>query len=498
MSDFSASSRPTTFLRDHRPTIYESFNARFLDPQEVGSNFVYSPFLRGTLAPQNTAVLGPRGSGKTTLLKMLTLPALLNWKGSAKDSIASELEFLAVYVPYSLTWSADYRGFSRRRIDPEIEELLSISLFRHNLLLSILETWIEASKSEVRLNNQLSKFHLPIDPDQEPFLVRELADLWEIETPISTINGLRAGINRRIRRLQKLSVAAVRTSMTSESLLRQEEFLSAHFLDDCSSFADFLAEHFHFRRKIALCFDELEIASDSIANAILRAPRSLDQRFLIKFSAAPYVGAANALNGANVATQRNDYELIFLSSFSPQETHAFSEALFQSLCLKHGFHAESSYEVLGASFVDDDEVDEEEHAPKSRYQFEGSYQRRFQSLYEKDRTFSDYVDSRSKQVNINDLTQGSENLRAAGVRKIIWPVIIREEFLFRQENVQEEGQQRRRLRTTNPISNIYTGSDSLFAICEGNPRSIKGLLEPMVEAYSRQDRVEMLSPVKRS
>jgi hypothetical protein len=77
-------------------------------------------------------------------------------------------------------------------------------------------------------------------------------------------------------------------------------------------------------------------------------------------------------------------------------------------------------------------------------------------------------------------------------------VLIREEFLFHQENVEDDGQQKRRLRTTSPISNIYTGAGSLFAICEGNPRSIKGLLEPMIEAYGKRGQSNDTGTVMRS
>jgi hypothetical protein len=138
-------------------------------------------------------------------------------------------------------------------------------------------------------------------------------------------------------------VAASLSATNASALLDQNKFLADHFMDDAEQFADFLSEHYAFNSRISLCFDELEIASDPIANAVLRAPRSIDQRFLVKFSAAPYVGAATALSGANVATQGNDFELLFLSSFSSSDTRDFSEALFGAIAKKHHTQSESSH-----------------------------------------------------------------------------------------------------------------------------------------------------------
>src|SRR5262249_18758619 len=47
---------------------------------------------------------------------------------------------------------------------------------------------------------------------------------------------------------------------------------------------------------------------------------------------------------------------------------------------------------------------------------------------------------------------------------------------------ESKSSQRRRIRTANAISDIYTGAGSLFAICEGNPRQIISLMEPMLHA----------------
>lgn len=477
-----------------RQVIFGVFNARFVEPQDVASGFVHSPFLDQIVAPSNIALLGPRGSGKTTLLKMLTLPALLNWDNAAKAIIASRLETLAVYVPYNLTSNADYRAFSKKPLPRDVEAILSVSLFRHSVLRAQLDTWLYASDPKIAAEPLLARFFLPISEDSEPILVRHLAEVWNIPIRISTISGLKEGINAQIRIIQRLIVRCGLETVEAARLLSEHEFLSAHFIDDCTAFADFLRTRYDFHYKISLCFDELEIATDVVANAILQAPRSLDQRFFIKFGAAPYISSAVDLLTPQMATQRNDYSLIFLSSFSTSETRTFSESLFDSLCRKRGIVADPTA-ILGDSFLDDNEVEEqvELKETKTRYSSLGKYQKVFESLHEKDETFRSYLAERPWAVDVHDLTKGTEKQRAAAIRKILWPVLVRQEFLFKQEAIVGK-RQRRRFRTLNPVADIYTGAGSLFALCEGNPRSIIGLMGPMIDAYLETGN----RPVKRS
>lgn len=488
-------------MTQSRSTVFESFNARFLEPEQVGSHFVLSPHLEDTILPVHSAILGPRGSGKTTLLKMLTLPALLNWTSDEGRAITERVSYLSVYVPYSLTWSADYRGFSRFPIEPQVEELLSVALFRHNFLISLLDTWNEASAPPVGNHQVLKAFYLPIERTREVELVERLARAWGLTPRISTVTGLRESITDRLRILQRLTVSAAGASTSFEKILNENPFLGDHFLDDAAAYADFLAEKYNFRQKIALCFDELEIASDSIARAILSAPRSVDQRFLIKFSTAPYVGIASKIGDPKIPTQANDYKLIFLSSFSAQATRNFSEALFKSICHQYGVEATASA-VLGPSFIDESADRRPSGAEgeniHGRYAASGGYQKKFQSLYDRDETFRRYIDGARPRSEILDLTSGSENERASRIRKVIWPVLVREEFLFKQEGIEAGAAQRRRLKSSSSVSDIYTGAASLFAICEGNPRSIIGLMDPMAQDYSHQKDPARIKSVRRS
>jgi hypothetical protein len=84
--------------------------------------------------------------------------------------------------------------------------------------------------------------------------------------------------------------------------------------------------------------------------------------------------------------------------------------------------------------------------------------------------------------------EGTENERAALIRKIIWAVLIREEFLFRPEKAYK-------ISPTAPycdssVRYLTPVLASVFAICEGNPRQIIGLIEPMLNRQTLNPTVE--------
>src|ERR1051326_799813 len=475
--------------------LFDVFNARFVEPERVGSTFVLSPFLRQVVGPSNTAILGPRGSGKTTLLKMLTLPGLLAWNHPQKSDIVSEIDYISVYIPASLTWSAEYRSFSNKKLRADLEALLSTSLFRHNIMLSLISTLRDFSNPSLRESLELGRFFVALDLSKEHDFCQELATVWDLPLRISNLAGLRNAVSTRIRTIQKIIIESSIFGSSADNALANHTFLAAHFLDDIVAFLDFLERNMNFKRRLAVCFDEVEIAPDAVARAILRAPRSIDQRIIVKFSAAPYVSSALTSHQPTIPTHGNDFDIVFLTSFSTRQTRGFSEALFTSLCHRYDIDNEPS-EVLGASLIDIDDMgkacdssEDSGEASFGKYSVGGAYQKRFEALSKIDPSFRAYLDHRG--VDVSDLSAGSEVRRAADIRKILWPVMIRQEFLFVPTRTSSEqvdnvpGRPGRRLRSRSPIGDIYTGAGSIFAICEGNPRWLLGLLEPVAREYSK-------------
>jgi hypothetical protein len=449
--------------------IFPTFNARFSNLASVGKGFVDSPFIETVAESSHTAILGPRGSGKTTLLKMLTLPALRNWAAPEREAVISKMNYLAVYVPASITWSADYRSFSTAKLEDDVERLITVSLFRHNSLSALLQTWQDAADG----SHQSAELSINVSSTAQVELVKKLAKAWDLNPETATLDGLKGEIRSRLRLLQRMSVEAGVKRLSAHSILDGNEFLTRHFFDDATDFVDLLQGELDRDLKLALCFDELEIAPEAISSTILKAPRSIDQRLLIKFSAAPYVSSRLAGGDPSIPMEQNDYQMVFLSSYSAGLTRQFSEALFCSIAEKNGMPADPTV-ILGKSFTDD------VGGEPNRYSDLGSRTKKFAALYRLDESFRTYADQ--KKLSTKDLSQGPEARRAADVRKVLWPVLIREEFLFDPESGREG--KGRRIRSKSQVSDIYTGAGSIFAICEGNPRLLIGMLEPLIKDYA--------------
>jgi hypothetical protein len=108
---------------------------------------------------------------------MLTLPALQSWTDPERDSIAARLEYLSIYIPSSLTWNADYRRFSGKQLSQEVSDLISVSLFRHNVLFSLFENVgaMPQTRTSKDMPN-LSRFFLPITVEKEADFVSEFGE----------------------------------------------------------------------------------------------------------------------------------------------------------------------------------------------------------------------------------------------------------------------------------------------------------------------------------
>jgi type IV secretory pathway VirB4 component len=81
------------------PALFDTYNARFLDPSAVARSFIVPDSVFTLLCKdENSLVIGPRGSGKTTLMKMLRPSALRTWEHERKRNYIDSISFSAVYV----------------------------------------------------------------------------------------------------------------------------------------------------------------------------------------------------------------------------------------------------------------------------------------------------------------------------------------------------------------------------------------------------------------
>jgi hypothetical protein len=399
-----------------QPSLFESFNARSLEPEQVGRGFIFAPPFIEVAARTNTIVVGPRGSGKTTLLKMLTLPALRSWHPKEKSKEATrlidDLDYIAIYVPSDFTWYPDFRRPIRVQPPKETDDLLTYALFRNHVLLAMCDTLEHMATLELRTDRKLKRFSLPGDELKADHLAKLLSSSWVVEPTVGGFYGLRQSVARRIRDIQHLLTLTATKRSEVGDLLERYSFLSATFFDDLREFADAFDHVYKMRVRWAACFDEVEIAPDPVKVPIWQSGRSFDPRYLIKLSASPYDSHLSQLLSPRMPMAENDFREVDLSVQARHEIFRFSQRVFTSICGEFGISPKRAESLLGTSFYDDgfdpndDNFDQVEatslatsvgRGQRGRLAPSGFYNRKFQSLAAKDDSFAAYL--RKHEIN---------------------------------------------------------------------------------------------------
>lgn len=92
-------------MNPEAPTVFESFNARSLGPEQVAQTFVAPSHFAKLVARCHSTLIGPRGSGKTSLLKMLQPHALESWQSEEARAFRSTIDFTGVFIQTDISWN---------------------------------------------------------------------------------------------------------------------------------------------------------------------------------------------------------------------------------------------------------------------------------------------------------------------------------------------------------------------------------------------------------
>ena len=207
------------------------------------------------------------------MLKMLTLPALQNWRSKERSKVADhlveDLDYVAIYVPSDFTWYPEFRRPIKVRPSKEVDEVLSYALFRNHVLLAICDTLAEMRSPQLQKDKYLKRFSIDSDEATADRLSKLLKVYsWEISIPIGGFYGLKKAVSGRIRTIQHLLTLAATQPTSVSTLLEKNKFLTATFFDDLRDFADSFEAIYGRNFRWALCFDEVEIAPDPVKKPI--------------------------------------------------------------------------------------------------------------------------------------------------------------------------------------------------------------------------------------
>lgn len=459
------------------PSIFESFNARALEPHQVAKTFVPSQHYRTLAKRAHTIIVGPRGSGKTTLLKMLQQPALEAWTHPDAESFRQSIDFTGVFVATDVSWGAQLSALGQGQLDEESHRVLGIAAFTTHVLRAL----VIAMQNRVHglPDSAIAGPHrrVALPPEKEVRMVKHMAESLYLKPALLTLLAMKQSLTRRM--------ADIHTFANKEIVLGLSErkervaalsYAHLHFLTSLSVCTEaFEDESGVAPDRWALLFDELELAPRWIREELFRSLRSADSRFLFKLSMSPYNDDTAGLDQSMAATPGNDYDEIPLWYAHKEDGAPFCHVLWESMLKERQLPNAPPEEVLGRSEFEtltDEWVDAgTAYSPGSRLQ------KRVARAAQHDPSFAEYL--REKDIDVNDLHNLEGDTRAADIRKVAPLLVVRESFRSVSKTSEHESRQITRSRK-NP--KIYAGASSLFAIVEGNPRWFIGIVGRLLES----------------
>ena len=449
------------------PSGFDSFNARFLSAEQVARSFIPPPQYMRLVEQSHSVLFGPRGSGKTTLLKMLQLRTLSVWKHPLAKQVRQNLPFHAIFLGTDVLWGSQLDSRTSPIHNLEKSAQIRRTSFRLHLLLAILNALNEARSPELKVNDELSRFHIELSSDQESDLIKALAAVWMAAPPANTLLGLRTAIHVQIANLLGLvNQLRVDSSVTLPDYVLLDPIAAA--VSGLTLINDFIGQP---EKRWAILCDELEIAPEIIREDLFRLLRSSSHNIIFKFSFFPYSSEIelSALGGPNAPSAGNDYAPLDLTYGKREGAYGFCEALLAGMVEGAGgkpFHR--AEEVLGEGWFDGGRSHRRtEHSPYAPP--EGEFFKRAKRLLSTDPSFKRWLERSG--LDTRTIHQLPDAIQAP-YRKALPFILTRSEFIRKGGH----------FRSRKSLS-LYTGTYSMFSLTEGNPRTFINLFRPIVAEY---------------
>ena len=475
-------------------TIFESFNARALPPEQVASTFVPFEQYDRLVRHRHSVVVGPRGSGKTTLLKMLQQPALESWRHARASEYRARIDYTGVFIPTDITWSVQMSSLGGGHLDRSSVFALGYAAFTAQVQRALIRAFAHRIDPHIP-EGWVPHRRIAVPASAQSDLVMALADGWRLAPRLPTFEALTLALSHR---LMSIAEEARRIVVIDENQrparLAEQPFIATNCLASLTYAIDAFESYCGPGGKWALSFDELELAPHWVREELLASLRSVDDRLVFKLAMSPYNQDIPRTDDAKSASPGNDYDQIVLWYVEKEHGYAFAEALWSALTEKATGQAIPAHEALGYGFF---ESEPEEWADGTAYAPGSRHAKNFAKLWEADPTFREYL----LNIGIDGrfLNEASRDDRAAVLRKIAPIVLVRNEFRTTDDVAPLRGRRKRRVERAvrsrkNPL--LYTGAESLFAVTEGNPRWLIGIIDQLIQVAQFKSLREVGRPLQ--
>lgn len=469
---------------------FESYNARFVDPQTVAQTFILRDKEFTSLCEQtNSLLIGPRGSGKTTLLKMLKVGAQIAWKNRTQANTLRRFKFSPIYVGAERQLDIVV-GHQTTPATRSAISLLSKALLSFRVKFSCLDTAQEISNHKLRDVENLSHQFVNLSGN-ESTICRALSSVWDLGDETVSFLEVRLRLYWQLSEMNRyLAKIKYGSAISPEEILDQAQYLSHEPVGSCESFISIFNSVIDQPTKIwALCVDELEIMPDDLQNYLFTSFRSREQRILLKLATSPFSKIDWRGLGADRPTAGSDYTAINLGFTTKHDSkrndaRRFSAQLLDALILSEGKIKKGAKRPRGTEVLGRSPITEANTSPDQRDAYKpdhGIHYIRFKNLLERDLGFRQFM--RDRGIDLDKLHLGNENRRASQARKYIWQVACRLEYGPTNQFTRPDQTIGDRPPSRKALADIYLGYDSLLTMCEGNPRITISLMRPLVRRY---------------
>jgi hypothetical protein len=392
---------------------------------------------------------------------MLTRPAQTVWIRERVQS-SPELadypcpDFEAIYVPSDIRWSYELDS-----VEAELKQAGILPQLVQRAAVGI-SALMEATRTFQQILADGEK-------QPEPFL-RAFIRHFQFGPTAPSFAEVRLRLLSWAEEIHSL-LASQRTSELEARINSLPPSLTGHAIDVLTRACMLFEEYVDViaPKKWALCFDEMEISPRWLQAELLSALRSFDQHFLLKLTWSPILPT----DLIHHQERQHDYAVVRMWHAHAAEARPFAQQ-FSTRVLRDRLSDSqvTPFDVFGVSPFAQDESLEEDIDP---YGEGTAVWKSMVSLAAKDRSFREYLAESGLDPD-NPVTE-NPRIRDEVLRKVKPIVLLRDTYLR-----DRPGGASRRSRKGAPL---YFGEDAVYAMSEGNPRMLAGLLNELLDAETR-------------